>query len=239
MVKVSFKELMMSQDLPKLGKQKILVVDDHQLILSGSLELLRQEYTDAEFLKAQTAQEALDIVTSCQLDLVVIDLSIPEKSGMMARIDIGIQLLKTLMKKYPTLNIVVQSSYIKALVRIKREIDDHQGGFVIANKGLSEQEILNRVNLALLQGITHTKDIKTATALEFKPEWLEVLKLAFEEGLQDKAIAERMHIHERTVRSYWTKIQDVLGVYPEDCKLEGKNMRIKTEIRAREEGLID
>ena len=236
MVKVSFKELMISQDLPKQGKQKILVVDDHQLILSGSLELLRQEYTDAEFLKAQSAQEAFDIVASCQLDLVVIDLSIPEKSGMMAQIDTGIQLLKTLMKKYPTLNIVVQSSYIKALVRIKREIDDHQGGFVIANKGLSEQEILNRVNLAL-QGITHTKDIKTA--LEFKPEWLEVLKLAFEEGLQDKAIAEQMHIHERTVRSYWTKIQDVLGVYPENCRQEGKNMRIQTTIRAREEGLID
>ncbi|MEH2067481.1 MAG: response regulator transcription factor [Nostoc sp.] len=227
---------MSSQDLLKQGKQKILVVDDHQLILSGSLELLRQEYPDAEFFKAQAAQEAFDIVANCQLDLVVIDLSIPEKSGMMAQIDTGIQLLKTLMKKYPTLNLVVQSSYIKALVRIKHEIDNHQGGFVIANKGLSEQEILNRVNLAL-QGITHTKDIKTA--LEFKPEWLEVLKLAFEEGLQDKTIAERIHIHERTVRSYWTKIQDVLGVYPEDCRQEGKNMRIQTTIRAREEGLID
>ncbi|GAB1540290.1 LuxR C-terminal-related transcriptional regulator [Scytonema sp. NUACC21] len=226
----------MSQNLPNQGKQRILVVDDHQLILSGSLNILKHEYPDAEILKAETAQEAVDKVASFPLDLVVIDLSIPEKSGMMAQIDTGIQLLKTLMKKYPTLNLVVQSSYIKALVRIKREIDDHEGGFVIANKGLSEQEILNRVNLAL-QGITHTKDIKTA--LEFKPEWLEVLKLAFEEGLQDKAIAERMHIHERTVRSYWTKIQDVLGVYPEDCKLEGKNMRIQTTIRAREEGLID
>ncbi|KYC35384.1 response regulator receiver protein [Scytonema hofmannii PCC 7110] len=226
----------MSQNLPNQGKQRILVVDDHQLILGGSLNILKQEYPDAEILKAETAQEALDLLASCQLDLVVIDLSIPEKPGMMAQIDTGIQLLKTLMKKCPTLNLVVQSSYIKALVRIKREIDDHEGGFVIANKGLSEKEILNRVNLAL-QGITHTKDIKTA--LEFKPEWLEVLKLAFEEGLQDKAIADRMYIHERTVRSYWTKIQDVLGVYPEDCKQEGKNMRIQTTIRAREEGLID
>lgn len=227
---------MMSQNLPNQGKQKILVVDDHQLILGGSLNILKQEYPDAEILKAETAQEALNIVINFQLDLIVIDLSIPEKPGMIAQVDTGIQLLKTLMKDYPALNIVVQSSYIKALVRIKREIDDHQGGFVIANKGLSEKEILNRVDLAL-QGITHTKDIKTA--LEFKPEWLEVLKLAFEEGLQDKTIADRMYIHERTVRSYWTKIQDVLGVYPDDCKQEGKNMRIQTTIRAREEGLID
>ncbi|OKH44127.1 response regulator receiver protein [Calothrix sp. HK-06] len=226
----------MSRDLAKQGKQQILVVDDHQLILSGSLTILEQEYADAQIFQAETAREALDMVASSEFDLVVVDLSIPQESGVTAQVDTGIQLLKTLMKKYSALNIVVQSSYIKALVRIKHEIDEHQGGFVIANKGLSEKEILNRVDLAL-QGITHTKDIKTA--LEFKPEWLEVLKLAFEEGLQDKAIADRMHIHERTVRSYWTKIQDVLGVYPDDCKLEGKNMRIQTTIRAREEGLID
>lgn len=226
----------MSRDLAKQGKQQILVIDDHQLILSGSLRILEQKYVDAEIFQAETAQEALDMIASSEFDLVVVDLSIPQESGVTAQVDTGIQLLKTLMKKCPALNIVVQSSYIKALVRIKHEIDEHQGGFVIANKGLSEKEILNRVDLAL-QGITHTKDIKAA--LEFKPEWLEVLKLAFEEGLQDKVIADRMHIHERTVRSYWTKIQDVLGVYPDDCKQEGKNMRIQTTIRAREEGLID
>jgi hypothetical protein len=37
------------------------------------------------------------------------------------------------------------------------------------------------------------------------------------------------------VRHYWTKVQDVLGIYPE----EGKNIRLQTELRAREEGLID
>ncbi|MEO1352887.1 MAG: LuxR C-terminal-related transcriptional regulator, partial [Cyanobacteria bacterium J06635_15] len=68
-----------------------------------------------------------------------------------------------------------------------------------------------------------------------RPEWLEVLQLAFREGLQDKAIAEKMSISERTVRHYWTKVQDALGVYPN----AGKNIRIQTEIRSREEGLID
>jgi DNA-binding NarL/FixJ family response regulator len=62
-----------------------------------------------------------------------------------------------------------------------------------------------------------------------------MLKLAFGQGLQDKAIAEQMNISERTVRHYWTKIQDVLGVYPD----EGINIRVQTGIRARQEGLID
>ena len=73
------------------------------------------------------------------------------------------------------------------------------------------------------------------TGIEVKPEWLEVLKLAFKDGLQDKAIAEQMNVSERTVRHYWTKIQDVLEVYPD----EGKNVRIQTEIYARQVGLID
>lgn len=220
---------------------KVLVVDDHHLILSGTLNILQNQYPEMEVVIAQTAEDAYSKIkkvekTNYFFDLIIFDLSIPEKTGTIANIDTGIQLIKDVLNKYPNLNLMVQSSYTRALVRIKYEIDEHQGGFVIADKGLSEQDMLIRINLAL-QGATHTKDIKTG--LELKPEWLEVLSLAFEEGLQDKIISEKMHLHERTVRTYWTKIQDALNVYPEDCKQGGKNMRIQTEIRAREEGLID
>ena len=220
---------------------KTLVVDDHHLIISGTLNMLQKQYPNMEILIAETAKDAFSQIEKVKkenslFDLIILDLSIPEKTGMIANIDTGIQLIKDLLNKYPLANLMVQSSYAKALVRVKYEIDEHQGGFVIADKGLSEQEMLIRINLAI-QGATHTKDIKTG--LELKPEWLEVLSLAFDEGLQDKVIAEKMHLHERTIRAYWTKIQDALNVYPEDCKQGGKNMRIQTEIRAREEGLID
>lgn len=70
---------------------------------------------------------------------------------------------------------------------------------------------------------------------EVKLEWIELLSLAFKEGLEDKVIADRMKVSLRTVRHYWAKVQDVLGVYLED----GKSLRIQTEKRAREEGFID
>jgi len=84
-----------------------------------------------------------------------------------------------------------------------------------------------------MEGLTHTKDLQSD--LEVKPEWLEVLRLAFEEGLQDKAIAKEMFKSERMIRHYWSKIQDALEIYPE----EGKNVRALTQIRAREKGLLD
>lgn len=229
---VNANNLIMNQNALQSSTLKILVIDDHQLILSGTLNILQQQYPEAAITKANTATEAVALIANSKFDLIVMDLSIPEQLGIIAQIDTGISLIKKLLKQYPQQNFLVQSSYVKALIRIKHEIDEHQGGFAIADKGLSESEMLIRADLAL-QGATHTRDIKTS--LELKPEWLEVLKLAFEQGLTDKQISLQMYRSERAVRTYWTKIQDILGVYPE----EGKNMRIQTEIRARQEGLID
>jgi DNA-binding NarL/FixJ family response regulator len=214
-------------------RTKILVVDDHEAVLGGTVAALEKQYAGADIRTARTAQEATETLSLALPNLLVMDLSIPEKPGDTAQTDTGIQLLRSLMQRYPDLNIVVQSAHVKALVRLKPIIDTHQAGFTIADKNLPLREMLTKVDWAL-QGLIYTpRDMRTG--LEVKPEWLDVLQLAFQEGLQDKAIADRMNVSERTVRHYWTKVQDALDVYPE----AGKNIRIQTEIRAREEGLID
>lgn len=210
------------------------MVDDHEAILSATIATLKQQYPDAEIYTAQTAQAAIEQVQLTQPNLMVVDLSMPDAVGDTARTEHGIQLLKTLMEQYPTLNIVVQSAHVRSLVRLKPMINQHEGGFTIVDKSLPMKEMLTKAEWAL-QGLIYTpKEMRSG--LEVKPEWIDVLQLAFGEGLQDKAIAERMNVAERTVRHYWTKIQDALGVYPDEGK---KNIRIQTEIRAREEGLID
>jgi DNA-binding NarL/FixJ family response regulator len=153
------KELTMAQEILAPTQLTLLVVDDHELILGGTLDVLRQQYPEAKILTAQTAQDAIAQVANSQPDLIVIDLSIPEKSGVTAQVETGIKLLQQLMADRPTLNLMVQSSYVKALVRLKHDIDVHQGGFTVADKGLAKQEMLTRINWAL-QGITHTKDLK-------------------------------------------------------------------------------
>ncbi|UBF26274.1 response regulator [Kovacikia minuta CCNUW1] len=97
----------MNQDLPHLENLKLLVVDDHEIILGGTIDVLRQHFPKAKIFVAKTAQTALEKVAHCQPDLVILDLSIPETEGEIARPDTGIQFLKTLMRKYPTLNLTV------------------------------------------------------------------------------------------------------------------------------------
>ncbi len=213
--------------------EKFLVIDDHESVLNGTVEGIKRQYPTADIQTAQTAQAASQWMERSQPDLLVMDLSIPNVPGDVAQTETGIQLLKDLMQRYPTLNVVVQSAHVRSLVRLKPIISDYYGGFTIADKSLPLQEMLKLVDWAL-KGVNYTpKEMRTR--LELKHEWMDVLKLAFHEGLQDKAIAERISVAERTVRHYWTKIQDALEVYPE----EGKNIRIQTELRARQEGLID
>lgn len=212
---------------------RILIVDDHELVVDATRKALVQQYPEAEMATVQNSQQALSQVGQWQPNLVIVDLSMPEAIGETAQTKTGLQLLKTLMAQYPRLNIVVQSAHTRSLAQLKSVISSHEGGFTVADKSLPMKEMLTKVDWAL-QGLIFTpKDMRHR--LEIKPEWLRVLHLAFQDGLQDKAIAEQMHIAERTVRHYWTKIQDALDVYPN----EGKNIRIQTGIRAREEGLLD
>ena len=191
-----------------MTKSRILVIDDHTMVLGGTTTALKTHYPEAELYTAQTAQQGFEQVKVVNPDVIIIDLSMPEKTGESAKVDTGIQLLRQIMNDYPHLNIVVQSAHVKSLIRIKSAIAGHEGGFTIADKGLSMQEMLTKVDWAM-QGVVFTpKEMRNG--IEMKAEWLEVLRLAFGEGLQDKVIAERISVAERTVRHYWSKIQDVL-----------------------------
>jgi DNA-binding NarL/FixJ family response regulator len=202
--------------------QKMIVVDDHEAVLKGTVSALQQQFPEAEILTAQTADGVKQLIAQHEPDVVVVDLSIPQAVGDVSRIENGIQLLRTLMQQYPTLNLAVQSAHSQSLVRLKPTIHTHKGGFTIADKSLPLKEMLTKVDWAM-QGIVYTPQ-EMRTHLELKSE-----------GLQDRAIAEKINVSERTVRHYWTQVQDALGVYPD----QGKNIRIQTEIKARELGLVD
>lgn len=218
---------------------KILVIEDHPVTLEGTLSILNQFYANATIQTADTLKKALPMIYQFAPDLIILDLQIPENPHDLTKVDTGIQCLKQIMQRYPQLNIAVQSSFIDALSRIKPDIDNHQGGFTVIAKGRSTKDTFERFDCAL-KGYTHTRDIRGGQfGLEVKEEWLRTLNLACREGLQDKAIARKLNVSDSMIRHYWTKIYDVLEIYPEDEKENGRNLRISTCIRARESGLID
>ncbi len=212
---------------------QICLVDDHQLILDGMLTALAQQYPQAEMLQCQTIAAAKALLETVTPDVLVLDLSLPQTLGQPAQVDQGLALLEGLMQRSVPLNLVVQSSHVKSLIRLKTLIDRYEAGFTVVDKSQSTQNLLTKIDWSL-QGLIHTPP-EIRHGLEVKPEWLDLLQLAFGEGLQDKAIGQRMNLAESTIRKYWTRIQDALNVYPE----AGKNIRIQTERAARDAGLLE
>lgn len=213
--------------------QTFVVVDDHESVLEGTCSVLQGQYPEAKILSASTADAVAPLIADAKPSLVVMDLSIPTKSGEQPKTGNGIHLLQSILAAHPTLNLVIQSAHARSLIRLKPVIEAHQAGFTIADKSLPSHEMLTKVDWSL-KGLLYTPP-EMRTGLEVKPEWLTLLQLAFVEGITDKAIAQKMNVSERTVRHYWTRTQDALEVYPD----EGLNIRIQTYNKARHYGLLD
>ncbi|MEO1591082.1 MAG: response regulator transcription factor [Cyanobacteria bacterium J06632_22] len=215
------------------NSQTFVILDDHDMVLAGTCGILQNQYPDSQLLSARTAEQAKALVAEAHPDLLVMDLSVPTTMDESSHTSVGLDFLKSILTDHPELNVVVQSAHVRTLVRLKPLIDKHRGGFTIADKSLTTAEMLTKVDWSL-KGLLYTPP-EMRTGLEVKPEWITLIELAFNESLQDRAIAERMNIAERTVRHYWTRIQDALQVYPDD----GINIRMQTYARAREVGLLD
>lgn len=61
---------------------KILAVDDHPIFRKGLVALIRDEYQDADIMEAENGEEAIEIIDKNQFDIVILDIDMPEKSGI-------------------------------------------------------------------------------------------------------------------------------------------------------------
>ncbi len=77
---------------------EILIVDDHRLLLNGTISLVGDRFPNAKIRSCQTVQDALSEVRKYLPDLAIVDLSLPETSGTAANVEQGLGLLKCLMQ---------------------------------------------------------------------------------------------------------------------------------------------
>ncbi len=102
----------MSHSSAQEQQVEILIVDDHRLLLNGTISLVSDRFPSAQIRSCQTVQDALTEVRKHLPDLAIVDLSLPETSGTAANVEQGLGLLKCLMQDYPQLNLMVQSSNV-------------------------------------------------------------------------------------------------------------------------------
>jgi DNA-binding NarL/FixJ family response regulator len=82
---------------------KILITDDHAVVRQGLKGILAAEFTRAEFGEAASAQESIERVWKENWDVVVLDITMPGRSGL--------EVLKEIKKSRPKLPVLVLSMH--------------------------------------------------------------------------------------------------------------------------------
>jgi len=80
---------------------KILLVDDHAIVRRGLQQILSDEYSDLVFGEAENAADALNQVMRSEWDVVILDISMPGRSGL--------DVLKEIKREQPKLPVLVLS----------------------------------------------------------------------------------------------------------------------------------
>ena len=122
---------------------KILIVDDHPLILEALRHVLRQLDGDVLVLDARTAEEGRRLVAgNSDAGLLLLDLTLPGADGF--------SLLEELRDAYPTVPVVVLSASDRR-EDIMRAIDLGAMGYI--PKSSSNQVMLQALRLVLSGGV--------------------------------------------------------------------------------------
>ena len=196
-----------------LPMKRIFLVDDHPLLREG-VERHVESIAEAVVCgSAATAAEAMDVIPRENPDLVIMDMTLPDKSGL--------ELMKDLRAVLPNLPVLIFSMHDE-LLYAERAMRAGAKGYLM--KGSSTDKLTeaiervlagelflsNKVSTQILHGLSQKKPKEFGVEMLSDRE-LEIFDL-IGRGNTNSQIADRLHISPRTVDAHRTNIKTKLGL---------------------------
>jgi two-component system, NarL family, response regulator LiaR len=189
---------------------RVLIADDHNVVRKGIRDLLSDEDDIDVVGEARNGQEAVDLATALQPDVVVMDIAMPEMTGVEAT--------RTIRAQAPNVRVLVLTAYLDDPY-IYSLLDAGATGYIL--KTAESREIVRAVRAtaagqsALDPAVAPrliARLTKPATGSDTLTEReLEVLRRAAH-GLTNKQIGADLAISDRTVQNHLANIYAKLGV---------------------------
>jgi DNA-binding NarL/FixJ family response regulator len=199
-----------------MNKIKVTLVDDHQLVRDGIRALL-SGLDDIEVItEASDAKSTLEKLKLTRPDVMIVDISLPEMSG--------IELTKIITTEYPTIKVIVLSMYTNQEF-IFNAIKAGAKGYL--PKNITREELLDAIrevykgneyfskdvsNIILKSYLKQVKDPERFDALQDEKltnRELEILRFVAE-GYSNQLVADKLFISVRTVESHKNHIMQKL-----------------------------
>jgi DNA-binding NarL/FixJ family response regulator len=185
---------------------KVLLADDHQLMLAGIRRAFEQ-VDDLEIVgEAETGGQVLPMIHQTSPDLVLLDLRLPDMSGLAC--------LDGIRKRYPEVKVVVLSAYSDT-EHIQAAFQRGATAYIV--KSVNPVDLPSALRQALeqtvYQGVRVIGDAGggNSEGLGLTERELSMLK-ALARGLSNSAISKEFWVTEQTVKFHLSNIYRKLGV---------------------------
>lgn len=204
-------------------KIRILIVDDHQLMIEGLKSLLEDEDSISFVAGATTMKETLDFLAEHEIDVILMDVNMPDSSG--------IEITKKVRALYPHLKVIALTMHEDISI-ISKMIKAGASGYVLKRTNMHEvidalktvhqngRYLSTSVQNVIMDNLMLPEDLMDAKE-DNKPvlsgRELEVLKLIAKE-FSNEQIGEQLFISERTVEAHRrnifmkTKTKSIVGL---------------------------
>jgi DNA-binding NarL/FixJ family response regulator len=177
---------------------KVFILDDHQVIIEGIRSLLRDE-KDVEWMgSSRTPEEMMAFLKRAQPDIILLDVNLPQKSGL--------ELCREIKEQYPAVEVIGLSTSDQPSI-IRKMQENGASGYLLKDAG--KQEIIDAIH-AVSRGkafvsFSVSEVLKKRAPKEGLPKLTrrekEVLEL-IAEGLTNQEIAARLFLTSTTIDSH-------------------------------------
>lgn len=185
---------------------RILLADDHPVVRAGLAAVLATQGDFEVVAEAGDGGEAVALAQAHRVDVMLLDLEMPVFDG--------VEVIRRLREVRPDTKVVVFTAF-DTDERIVAAIEAGAQGYLL--KGVPREDIFQAIRVvqgggALLQPMVATKLLRQVREQpeSLTPRELEVLTL-LARGSSNKALAEALHISERTVKFHVSAILGKLG----------------------------
>src|SRR5690348_3475218 len=197
-----------------MARARIILVDDHPLILAGLKMLLQDDVTLEVVAQASDGQSALRLAAELDPDVMVLDLSLPGISGVCVA--------QTLRTQCPTCKVLVLSVHDDRAYLL-RLLELGVSGYVL--KRSAPEQLITAIRAVAAGGLyldpeiagmivgnhLHPKSVRNIDrAAELSSRELAVLRLAAA-GHSNKEVSSRLQIGVKTIETYKTRAMEKLG----------------------------
>jgi DNA-binding NarL/FixJ family response regulator len=191
---------------------KLLLVDDHQIVLDGIKSMLAPQPNLQVINEALNAVQAFDLVQQnpSLYDLVLTDISMPQGSG--------INLCKQLKSHFPRIKVMMVSMHDE-VENIKNAMAAEADGYML--KSASRNEFIMGINQVIDNGFYYSQQIvpiiisqidqqTKAAKTNLSKREIEILELIAKE-FTSKEIADKLFISKLTVDTHRTNLLEKTG----------------------------